>query len=67
MHGDFSTLATDVVSKQAVGWFLNYLADRYQCVYDDSCSPSILNVSSGVPQGLVLGPILFSVDGNALG
>lgn len=65
--GDFGTLTTDVVSKQAVGWFSNYLADRYQCVYHDGCSSGFLNVFSGVPQGLVLSPIVFSIYVNALG
>lgn len=39
--GDFCTLTTDVVSKKAVGWFSNYLADRYQCVCHDGSSSGV--------------------------
>lgn len=55
------------LSQQAVGWFDNCLSDRKQCVHFEGCSSTLLNVSSGVPQGSVLGPTLFSIYVAALG
>jgi hypothetical protein len=40
-------------------WFQNYLQERSQCVVHDTSPSEELNVSCGVPQGSILGPILF--------
>lgn len=51
---------------QAVGWFDDYLSDRKQCVHCEGGSSTLLNVSPGVPQGSVPGPVLFSIYVDAL-
>ena len=40
-------------------WFESYLMNRMQFVSLGSCKSDMLNISCGVPQGSVLGPILF--------
>ena len=55
------------VSERASGWFENYLSHRTQCVTFDGASSSLLHVVSEVPQGSVLGPLLFTIYLNYLG
>ena len=40
-------------------WFESYLTNRKQYVSIRSCNSSMSNISLGVPQGLVLGPVPF--------
>ena len=42
-------------------WFRSYLSDRYQCIKIGSVLSDAKRLLYGVPQGSVLGPILFSL------
>ena len=53
-------------SKKTLTWFENYLSFRSQCVAIGSKLSSIKPVNSGVPQGFILGPLLFSVYTNEM-
>uniref|UniRef100_A0A3Q3IMY9 Reverse transcriptase domain-containing protein n=1 Tax=Monopterus albus TaxID=43700 RepID=A0A3Q3IMY9_MONAL len=49
------------LSEGAIPWFRNYLSNRRQAVQLGGSSSSFLEILKGVPQGSVLGPILFSI------
>ena len=42
-------------------WFKNYLSERHQCVKVGSTKSELVHITKGVPQGSILGPILFSL------
>ena len=53
-------------SESSLNWFQSYLADRTQNVNYKGAISQAKAVKTGVPQGSILGPLLFSVYVNSL-
>jgi hypothetical protein len=60
------SLSTVGVTGTLLKWFESYLTDRSQRVVLSGHSSSPAPVKSGVPQGSILGPLLFIVYVNSL-
>ena len=52
-------LENNVVRGDAVNWVKAFLENGQQCVVVDSERSDFVAVLSGVPQGSVIGPVLF--------
>ena len=50
-----------IVTGSVWHWFEFYLSDRIQAVCLDGTMSDTLSVCSGVPQGSILGPLLFTI------
>jgi hypothetical protein len=66
----FDTISHDILIKKLefygicqtpLRWFQSYLSDRKQFIYYDGINSSPSNINTGVPQGSILGPLLFLI------
>ena len=59
-------LAAYDLSEEALMYILSYLSNRKQCVRINDTYSEFENIITGVPQGSILGPLLFSRSMNDL-
>ena len=57
----FNKLAKYGVQDKELSWFVNYFSDREQCVCIKGAKSAFKRVSVGIPQGSLLGPLLFTI------
>jgi hypothetical protein len=60
-HTIFYVLKKLPINPYVTIWLISFLEDRKQRVVVDGIETEYLNINRGVPQGTVLGPVLFSI------
>ena len=61
MYGLLLKLESKGIRRKPLNWFQNYLTDRTQAVVIKGEKSSEKKIPAGVPQGSVLGPLLFLI------
>ena len=56
-----SKLSSYEFPRWSISWLFSFLSNREQFIQHKSSKSSLLIVNRGIPQGTVLGPLLFSV------
>ena len=49
------------INQTPMSWLMSYLTDRLQFVSFSGENPDIMPISTGVPLGYILGPLLFLI------
>ena len=49
------------INPYIINWVISFLCNRQQRILVDGVVTKFLNINKGVPQGTVLGPVLFSI------